>query len=115
VSLLELGKRGASETIIKRLAKVLGLDRRELFLFMHPGAQTILNLPISNPVLSARKRFKNDNLLRRFHNISVAEMEFLSYVASLREVRSAREFLYVLNTVRQAIGLNASATCSGVT
>ena len=104
VGLLESGKRGTSETIMKRLAKVLGLDGRELFLLVHPDAHTILNLSPDYPVLSARNRFKNDNLLRRFRNISETEVGMLSHVASLGEVRSVREFLYVLNAVRQVIG-----------
>jgi len=95
----ESGKRNPSETIIKRLAKVLGFDARKLFLLARP---TIFNLS-PTPVLSARKRFKNDKLFRRFHDISDAEMEMLSRVASLGEVRSVRQFLYVLNAVRQVI------------
>jgi transcriptional regulator with XRE-family HTH domain len=99
VGRLESEKRRPSETTIKRLAKVLGFDTRKLFLLARP---TIFNLS-PTPVLSARKRFKNDNLLRRFHDISDAEMEMLSHVASLGEVRSAREFIYVLNAVRLAM------------
>ena len=103
VALLESGKRCTSETIVKRLATVLGFDWRELFLLVHPGAHTFINLSPDNPVLSARKRFKNDDLIRRFHDISDAEMEMLSHVASLGEVRAAREFIYILNAVRIGI------------
>ena len=96
-----MGKRVTSETIIKRLAKVLGFDARTLFFLAH--TYSIPNLSPANPVLSASKRFKNDNLLRRFHDISDAEIEMLSHLVSLGEVRSAREFIYVLNAVRLAI------------
>jgi transcriptional regulator with XRE-family HTH domain len=103
VGRLESGKKGPSEKIITRLAKVLGFDARKLFFLARQDAHTILNLSPANPVPSARKRFKKDNLLRRFHKIPDAEMEMLSHVASLGEVRSADEFIYVLNAVRIAI------------
>jgi len=102
VSRLELGKRGPSVTIVKHLAKVLGLDARELFLLVHPGVHNIFNLSADNQALYGRKRFRNDNLLRRFHNISDAEIGMPSCVASLGEVRSPREFIYVLNALRLA-------------
>jgi transcriptional regulator with XRE-family HTH domain len=103
VGRLESGKKGPSQTIVKRLAKVLGFDVHTLFFLVHPLAHATPNLSAVNLVLSARKRFKNDNLVRRFHNISDGEMEMLSHVASLGEVRSADEFIYVLNAVRIAI------------
>ena len=49
------------------------------------------------------KQFKDNDQLRRLFSISDAEMEMLSRVASLGEVRSVRQFLYVLNAVRQVI------------
>ena len=103
VGQLESGQKGPSETIVKRLAKVLGFDARKLFLLARQHAHTALNLSPTNPVVSARKRFKNDNLLRRLHKMSDAEIEMLSHVASLGEVRSAQEFIYVLNAARLAM------------
>ena len=123
VQLLESGKRSPRPEVIQPLAEVLGFDARLLFFLARPNARAIFSSSLmarkpgvlnflyykrtkfpANPVLSARRRFKHDHLLRRFHDISDAEMEMLSRVASLGEVRSAREFLYVLNAVRQVIG-----------
>jgi len=97
------GSGALRKTIVKGLAKVLGPDGRELFHQVHSGAQTILNLSRDSPVLSAGKRFKKDHLFRRFRDISDAEMEMLSHVPSLDEVRSAREFISILNAVPIAI------------
>lgn len=82
-----------SGTTLTRLANVLDLDMRELFLQTRPRARAILNLSRNNPVLSAREQCKNVHLLRRLHSVSEAEMGMLSRVASLGEVPSARQSL----------------------
>ena len=51
----------------------------------------------------AWEKFKNDDRFRRRHDISDREMRTLSRVASLGEVHSAREFIYILNALRVAI------------
>jgi transcriptional regulator with XRE-family HTH domain len=100
---LESGERRLSETIAMRLAKVLNLDRGEVFFLARPRARLMLNLSADNSVLDARKRFKKNTLLRGLLSVSDAEMEMLSRVASVGKVRSTREYLYVLNAVRIAI------------
>jgi hypothetical protein len=86
------------------LANAFGLDGRELFFLLHRGARAILNRAQDPPVCSVWEQFKNDHQLRNLDNISRDEMEMLSGVALLGKVRSPREFLYVLNTVRQVVG-----------
>ena len=103
VGYLESGKRRPTETTIARLAKALLLDKRELFSLAYPWARSKL-APTSNDHLgSAWEQFKNDSRVRRLYNISNEEMRMLSQVVSLGEVRSPREFIYVLNAVRHAI------------
>jgi hypothetical protein len=63
----------------------------------------MLNRTLDSPVLSAWEQFKNDDLLRGHHSIANAEMEMLSSVASLGEVPSPREYIYVLNVIRNVM------------
>ena len=101
---LESGKRHPSDKILTRLAEVLGLDRRELFFLANPRAQALLNPESASTAVPAWEDFRKNEQLRRVHNISNDEMEMLSRVALLGEVRSARDFIYILNTVRHAVG-----------
>jgi transcriptional regulator with XRE-family HTH domain len=101
---LESHKRHPSDRVISRLADVLGLDQRELFFLANPRTQALLHPPAATPVLSAWEEFKNDEQVRRIHNITFEEMEMLSRVALLGEVRSPRDFVLILNTVRHAVG-----------
>ena len=90
--------------MVTRLAEVLGLDRRELFFLANPRAQALLT---PEPESERRRRGKisaRTTQLRRIHNISGDEMEMLSRVSLLGDVRSPRDFIYILNTVRHAVG-----------
>jgi transcriptional regulator with XRE-family HTH domain len=101
---LESGKRHPSDKILTRLAEVLGLDRRELFFLANPRAQALLSPETESTSIPAWEDFRKNEQLRRVHSISNEEMEMLSRVALLGEVRSARDFIYILNTVRHAVG-----------
>jgi transcriptional regulator with XRE-family HTH domain len=101
---LESGKRHPSDKIVTRLAEVLGLDRRELFFLANPRAHALLNPEGTNDGDSVWEEFRKNDQLRRVHGISNDEMEMLSRVALLGDVRSARDFIYILNTVRHAVG-----------
>jgi transcriptional regulator with XRE-family HTH domain len=101
---LESGKRHPSDKIVSRLAEVLGLDRRELFFLANPRAQALLSVREATPASSAWEEFRRNDQLRRVHNITGDEMEMLSRVAMMGEVRSQRDFIYILNTIRQALG-----------
>ncbi len=101
---LESGKRHPSDKILTRLAEVLGLDRRELFFLANPRAQALLSPETESSTIPAWEDFRKNEQLRRVHSISNEEMEMLSRVALLGEVRSARDFIYILNTVRHAVG-----------
>ncbi len=102
---LESGKRHPSEKIVTKLADVLGLDRRETFFLANPGAKALLSQQSpANSTASAWDEFRKDDRLRRIHNVSNEEMEMLSHVALMGDVRSSRDFVYILNTIRQALG-----------
>jgi len=100
---LEANKRHPSEDIVSRIADALGFDRRELFFLANPKAKEILHMPRSEPKTSAWDEFRRDRRMRRTHGINSTEMDMLSRVALMGQVRSTRDFIYILNTVRQAL------------
>ncbi|MFZ0680515.1 helix-turn-helix domain-containing protein [Candidatus Binatus sp.] len=101
---LESGKRHPSHKTLTRLAEVLGLDRRELFFLANPGALALVSPDIKSKIDSSWDDFRKNEQLRRVHNIASDEMEMLSQVALLSGVLSSRDFIYILNTVRHAVG-----------
>jgi transcriptional regulator with XRE-family HTH domain len=101
---LEAGKRHPSEKVVARLSEVLGLDSRELFFLANPRARGLLSTPNSGPRRSAWDEFRRDERIRRAHNISADEMDVLERIAAMGEARAARDFIYILNAIRQALG-----------
>jgi transcriptional regulator with XRE-family HTH domain len=100
VGLLESGNRHPSDKIVTRLAEVLGLDNRELFFLVNPHTEALLSAGQG----SAWEEFRKNDQLRSIHNVSNGEMEMLSRVALLGEIRSPNDLIYILNTVRHAVG-----------
>jgi len=101
---LEAGLRYPSEKMVTKLANVLGLDRREAFLLANPSVKALLSQPARVPAASAWDQFRKDEPLLRVYNVSLDEMETLSYLALMGEVRSSHDFVYVLSTIRLALG-----------
>jgi transcriptional regulator with XRE-family HTH domain len=101
---LESGKRHPSDKVLSRLAEVLALDRRELFFLANPGTVELLKSEDGDGKRSAWEEFRRNERLRRSLSITGDEMEVLSRVAEMGEIGSPRDFIYVLNTVRHALG-----------
>jgi transcriptional regulator with XRE-family HTH domain len=101
---LESAKRHPSDKVVTRLAEVLGLDRRELFFLANPRAQALLNPEPETKTSSSWEEFKKNEQMRRIHNITSEEMDMLSQVALLGDIRAQRDFIYILQTVRNALG-----------
>ncbi len=100
---LESGKRHPSEEIVARLADALGFDRKELFFLANPKAHAIVAAAPESHGDSAWEEFRRNHQLRNSMRVTTQEMEMLARVALMGEVRSTRDFLYILNTVRQAL------------
>ncbi|MGH7933896.1 MAG: helix-turn-helix domain-containing protein [Candidatus Binataceae bacterium] len=100
---LESGKRHPSDKVLSRVAEALGLDQRELFFLANPRAVELLR-PSNGKKKSAWEEFRKDERVRRAYNITPAEMGMLSQVALMGEIISTRDFIYILNTVRHALG-----------
>ncbi|HUY38230.1 MAG TPA: helix-turn-helix transcriptional regulator [Candidatus Binataceae bacterium] len=100
---LESGKRHPSEEIVARLADALGFDRRELFFLANPKAHAIVAASAETSVPSAWEEFRRNAQLQNSMRVTAQEMEMLARVALMGQVRSTRDFLYILNTVRHAL------------
>jgi transcriptional regulator with XRE-family HTH domain len=100
---IESGKRTPSDEILTRLADVLGFDRRELFFLANPNARALFSPKQPAQAHSAWDEFRRDENLHRLHQITDREMHTLSQVALMGEVRSSRDFVYILNTIRQSL------------
>jgi transcriptional regulator with XRE-family HTH domain len=101
---LEAGKRHPSQKVVLKLAKALGLDGSDLFLLVNPKVGSLISEPQKPERTSAWDAFVKDHKVRKIHNISDQEMETLSRVAMMGPVRGARDFIFILNAIRQALG-----------
>jgi transcriptional regulator with XRE-family HTH domain len=100
---LESGKRHPSDKIVSKLAEALGLGNRELFFLANPHAEALISKPAEGTG-SSWEQFQKDEKLRRIHNISNVEMELLSHVALMGDVQAPRDLIYILATIRHAVG-----------
>ena len=101
---LESSKRHPSDKVLSRMAEVLGLDRRDLFFLANPRAVELLRTKEDGSGKSAWEKFRKDERISRTHNVTSEEMEMLSTIALMGDVGSPRDFIYILNTVRHALG-----------
>ena len=104
ISHLEKNKRHPSAKIIVNLANVLGLEPGELFLLANPYSNALVSEQEASVTGTAWDTFAKDRNLRKVHKITDQEMEFLSKVATMGEVTSPRDFVFILNTLRQTLG-----------
>jgi transcriptional regulator with XRE-family HTH domain len=104
IALLETGARHPSDKVVRRLAEALALDPRELFFLANPGTKALISQEQKTSEASAWDGFVKDESLRKLHDITDQEMQTLSQVALMGEARSSRDFLFILNTIRQAFG-----------
>lgn len=106
VAYLENGRRNPSLSLLRRLADVLGLDKETLFLLAHPEARDLISH--REPSASARpqnmwRKFLKDRSLLARYQIKPRELRVLKQVNMLGQVSSPRQFLYILNSIRQAV------------
>jgi len=103
IGLLESGKRHPSDKVVTKLAEALGLDQRELFFMVNPAAKLLLAQSARPAGESPWDAFCQDKHIRQLHSITDKEMEILSQVALMGEVQSARDFLFILKTIRHVL------------
>ena len=100
---LEADKRRPSILVISRLAAVLGLDQRDLFMLANPKAADMITPNESEGGKSAWNEFRTAVQIQRAHQITAEEMKLLSRVAEMGEVSSPRDFIFIIKAVRYAL------------
>jgi transcriptional regulator with XRE-family HTH domain len=103
ITLLETGRRHPSEKVLTKLADVLGLDARDLFFCANPQTEQLVSQPAKSGEPGVWEEFRQDEHMRKIHGITDQEMKTLSQVALMGEVRSARDFVFILHTIRHAL------------
>jgi transcriptional regulator with XRE-family HTH domain len=106
VAYIERGLRKPSLSLLRRIADVLGLNGGKLFFLLHPEAKTLLGACLKSgppePLGESWRQFVNNHALLKRHGITRAELRILKQVSLLRRVSSPGQFLFVLNSIRQA-------------
>ena len=107
VAYLEGGQRRPSLGLLGRIAEVLGLDREQLFMLVHPEVHSMLRAK-SRPKAPAKKdaawtEFRANRGLLAQHQIKARELKVLSQVNLLGKISSPRHFMFILNAIRQAV------------
>ncbi len=103
VGYLERGMRRPSTAVLVRLAKVLDLDREELFFLANPQVREFIHTEAPDPQESAWEAFRGNRRLHTRHGITHAELRALQQVSALGTVRSSRDYLFILQAIRQAL------------
>jgi transcriptional regulator with XRE-family HTH domain len=101
---LEAGKRHPSRQVVVKLSDALGFDAGDLFLLANPKVGPLIFEQPKSDQTPAWDAFVKDLRLRKIHNITNQEMENLSLVAKMGELRDPRDFIFILNAIRQALG-----------
>jgi transcriptional regulator with XRE-family HTH domain len=108
VAYLEKDRRRPSLALVSRIANVLGLEKEPLFLLAHPEASSLLTgrrdpaAPNRTPDQVWRDFTGNKAMLAR-HNVQPRELKVLQQVNLLGKVAAPRQFLFILNAIRQAV------------
>ncbi|MBI1813798.1 MAG: helix-turn-helix transcriptional regulator [Deltaproteobacteria bacterium] len=102
IAYLESDARRPSHSVVAKLARALDLDQQELYFLAYPQAKALMRPERPEPE-SAWLRFKANKRLHVRHSITRGEFSALERVASLGAVRTQRDFLFILQTIRQAL------------
>jgi transcriptional regulator with XRE-family HTH domain len=103
IGYLERDMRRPSTAVLVKLAKVLDLDREELFFLAHPQVRAFIRTEAPDPRQSAWDGFRTNKRLHTRHGITQAELKTLQAVSALGPVRTSRDFLFILQAIRQAL------------
>jgi transcriptional regulator with XRE-family HTH domain len=107
VAYLENGRRRPSLSLLSRIADTLQLDKQQLFLLTHPEARAL----VTERPEPARDRgkdqawraFARDRALLATNRVTARELKVLQQVNMLGRVSAPRQYLFILNSIRQAV------------
>jgi transcriptional regulator with XRE-family HTH domain len=107
IGYLEQGRRRPSLTLLKALADTLGINKERLFLLSHPEARELINSGArkgpKNRRRDAWKELLADKAALVRNQVTTKELKVLSQIALLGSVSKPRDYLFILNTIRQAV------------
>ncbi len=107
IGYLEQGRRRPSLTLLNALAETLGVDKERLFLLSHPEAKELIGGGAKKETeprqTDAWKELLADKAALIRHNVTAKEFKVLSHVALLGTVAKPRDYLFILNSIRQAV------------
>ncbi|MFN8624626.1 MAG: helix-turn-helix domain-containing protein [Candidatus Binatia bacterium] len=103
VGYLERDLRRPSTGVLAKLGKVLDLDREELFFLAHPQVRSFLHTQAPDPNRSTWDQFRANKRLHTRNGITQAELKVLEQVSALGYARSSRDYLFILQTIRQSL------------
>ena len=106
VSVIEKNRRRPSLPLLQRMSAVLGVESHRLFLLSHPEAKVLLRASARSEMTEggdAWRSFSADKELLARHNVKRSELEVLSQVRKLGEVRQPRDFVRILSVIRRVL------------
>jgi transcriptional regulator with XRE-family HTH domain len=107
VAYLEKDRRRPSLGLLSRIADVMGLEKEPLFLIAHPEASSLISARREPAPHHDRAQvwrdFAGNKMLMVRHNIKPRELKVLSQVNLLGKITAPRNFLFILNAIRQAV------------
>jgi transcriptional regulator with XRE-family HTH domain len=106
IAYLELDRRRPSLPLLARISEILGLDREMMISLSHPEAKPFMIAKKDHHAPVAKdqvwKEFKGNRHLLARHQVTGNEMKVLSQVNLLGKISAPRNFLFILNSIRQA-------------
>ncbi len=106
IAYLENGRRRPSLSLLSRIADTLELDKQRLFLLAHPEAHWLVaerrELPAKRHQDAWRKFVGDRGTLAR-HKVTDRELKVLQKVNMLGRVSAPKQYLFILNAIRQAV------------
>jgi hypothetical protein len=98
-----------SLALLNRIVEVLGLPGKQAFSLAYPEAMAILESHRMHEGLSVWQKFISAKGLWARYGVSPRELKVLANIQSLGKVTSPRDFIFILNSIRQAIEAEAAA------
>ena len=107
VAYLETDRRRPSLGLLAKIASLLELDKERLFNLAHPEARGLLGLRREPKSAGDQgqvwENFRQNRPLLARHQIKPGELKLLRQVNLLGKVSAPRNFLFILNAIRQAV------------
>lgn len=103
ISYIEKGLRRPSLSLLTRIADLIGIEKRRAFVLAWPEARSIVDGVAANQASDAWPRFAGNRTLLVRHRVTKRELIVLKQFSQLGAVANPRYFLFVLNSIRQAL------------